>query len=311
MGLNAQQLLQNDPEYLRRQLAQQEIAKYQNLQNPQLGAAGTAGALLGRGLSNMFQGRGFFDVADEGLRKVAETQAIYNRVMQDFDPENPTASWAALSKAYADAGLAGPAQLAQQEYAKAFQTQKELGLRERQVKATEDKTAADIEQGAELNRIRRDTLLSELKKEERLGRYTEAQIKEIQERIARGDKKIVAGKDQYGVTIFYETDERAGTVRPIVPQGSTAAAPGSGIPGNLTPAQIQEEIKKRNEDAARRQSRAGSGGDEAELNPISGQVEFRTSKPTPLSASEIAGLSLQELQEYNRTGRIPNRLMGR
>ena len=54
MGLSAQQMLQNDPEYLARQMAQQEITKYQNFQNPQLGLAATSGALIGRGIGNLF-----------------------------------------------------------------------------------------------------------------------------------------------------------------------------------------------------------------------------------------------------------------
>ena len=61
MGMSAQQMLQNDPEYLARQLAQQEIQRYNNFQNPQIGLAATSGAIAGRGVANLFGGRGFFD----------------------------------------------------------------------------------------------------------------------------------------------------------------------------------------------------------------------------------------------------------
>jgi hypothetical protein len=251
MGLSAQQLLQNDPDYLRRQMQQQEMQRL----NPTGGAAGAIGAMLGRGLGNVASGRGFFDTQDPALQRVAQTQAIYNRVMSEFDPENPTPSWAALTKAFSDAGLAGPAQLAQQEYAKALQQQREMGLRERQVTATERnvditerRTDAEIEREQKAADLRERQLQLEIDKEARLGRYTDAQIKELNSRIAKGDKKIVAGKDQFGATIFYETDEQSGTVRPIVPQGSgvaPAAGPASGLPGNLTPAQISAELDRR------------------------------------------------------------------
>jgi hypothetical protein len=251
MGLSAQQLLQNDPDYLRRQMQQQEMQRL----NPTGDAAGAIGALLGRGIGNVASGRGFFDTQDPALQRVAQTQAIYNRVMSEFDPENPTPSWANLAKAFSDAGLAGPAQLAQQEYAKALQQQREMGLRERQVTATERgvditerRTDAEIEREQKAADLRERQLQLEIDKEARLGRYTDAQIKELNSRIAKGDKKIVAGKDQFGATIFYETDETTGTVKPIVPQGSgvaPAAGPASGLPGNLTPAQISAELDRR------------------------------------------------------------------
>jgi len=76
MGLDAQQMLQNDPEYLARQLARKEIQQYQNFQNPQIGLAATSGAVLGRGLANLFGGRGFFEVSDPALRKVSEVQSL-------------------------------------------------------------------------------------------------------------------------------------------------------------------------------------------------------------------------------------------
>ncbi len=86
--MSAQQMLQNDPEYLARQLAQQEIQRYQNFQNPQLGLASTSGAVLGRGLANLFGGRGFFEVSDPALRRVADTQRVFNEAMSSFDPSN-------------------------------------------------------------------------------------------------------------------------------------------------------------------------------------------------------------------------------
>lgn len=140
MGISAQQILQNDPEYLARQLAQQEIKQYQNLQNPMLGAPSVAGALLGRGIANLFQDRGFFDVADPALRRVADTQRVFNEAMSSFDPANPGSSYEAMAKRFAELGYGQQAMMAAQEAAKYRQQEriesrqlKELNLRERQV----------------------------------------------------------------------------------------------------------------------------------------------------------------------------------
>jgi hypothetical protein len=121
MGLSAQQILGNDPEYLQRQLAQQEIQKYQNFQNPQLGLAATSGALLGRGIANLFQGRGFFEVSDPALRRVSEVNSIISQGLQGIDPTDPTASanaYASIARQLAAAGYAQPAALAAAEASK-------------------------------------------------------------------------------------------------------------------------------------------------------------------------------------------------
>lgn len=147
MGMSAQQLLAQDPEYLSRQLAQQEIQRYQNFQNPQLGLAATSGAVLGRGLANLFGGRGFFEVSDPALRRVADTQRVFNEAMTNFDPANPAASYEAMARRFSELGFGQQAMMAaqeaakyrQQERAEAIRTEElgirrsELGLRERQV----------------------------------------------------------------------------------------------------------------------------------------------------------------------------------
>jgi hypothetical protein len=115
MGINAQQVLQNDPNYLARQLAQQEIQRYQNFQDPQIGLASTSGALLGRGLANLFQGRGFFEVSDPALRKVSQLQSLYNEAMQNFDPNNPSTAYANLATTLAQAGYGREAAMAAAE----------------------------------------------------------------------------------------------------------------------------------------------------------------------------------------------------
>lgn len=112
MGISAQQLLQSDPAYLQRQLAQQEMQRL----NPTGGAAGAIGALLGRGVSNLAGGRGFFDVNDAGLRRVADVQRIMSSAQ--FDPNNPAAYYESITKALQDAGYGDLAPMAAAEAAK-------------------------------------------------------------------------------------------------------------------------------------------------------------------------------------------------
>lgn len=128
MGISAQSILGSDPEYLSRQLARQEIERYQNFQNPQIGLASTSGALLGRGIANLFGGRGFFEVSDPALRRVSEVNSIISAELSNIDPTDSEAMARAynnMAKNLAAAGYAQPAILAAQEAAKVGATAKE------------------------------------------------------------------------------------------------------------------------------------------------------------------------------------------
>jgi hypothetical protein len=135
MGLDAQQMLQNDPEYLARQLARKEIQQYQNFQNPQIGLAATSGAVLGRGLANLFGGRGFFETSDPALRKVSEVQSLYNEAMQSFDPSNPAQSYTELATTLAQRGYGREAALAAAEANKYIGQAEDRELRRQEVNA--------------------------------------------------------------------------------------------------------------------------------------------------------------------------------
>lgn len=153
MGLDAQQMLQNDPEYLARQLARKEIQQYQNFQNPQLGLAATSGALLGRGIANLFGGRGFFDVSDPALRKVSEVQSLYNEAMQSFDPNNPGQSYAQLATTLAQRGYGREAALAAAEANKYVGQTEDRDLKRQEIEArirvAEAQAAATAETAAQ------------------------------------------------------------------------------------------------------------------------------------------------------------------
>ena len=127
MGASAQQILQSDPEYLQRQLQAQEMQRV----NPTGSAAGALGALLGRGISNVSQGKGFFQAPDYGLQRVSGVQGIMQSVQ--FDPNNPAAYYQEVGAALQRAGYSDLAPLAFQEARKLSVQDRELQLREQEV----------------------------------------------------------------------------------------------------------------------------------------------------------------------------------
>ncbi len=145
MGISAQQMLQNDPDYLARQAARQEIQQYQNFQNPQLGLAATSGALIGRGLANLYQGRGFFETSDPALRKVSEIQTLYNNAMQSFDPMDPSKSYATLATTLAQRGYGREAALAAAEANKFIGQGEDRNLKRQEIEARIRSTEAQAE----------------------------------------------------------------------------------------------------------------------------------------------------------------------
>jgi hypothetical protein len=132
MGASAQQILQSDPEYLRRQLAAQE----QQRVNPTGSAAGALGALLGRGLSNVSQGKGFFQAPDYGLQRVSGVQGIMKSVQ--FDPNNPAEYYNQIGRALLESGYSDLAPMAFTEARKLQVQERELGARERKVTIEEE-----------------------------------------------------------------------------------------------------------------------------------------------------------------------------
>jgi hypothetical protein len=115
---NQQALLGADPELYRQQLIQQEQARIGALpaQN-QLGAQ--LGTLLGRGLVNVAQDRGFFEVTNPVLQNLTKIQSVYNTAMQAADPNDPLSFYRELQTRFADAGLGQQSFMATQELRKA------------------------------------------------------------------------------------------------------------------------------------------------------------------------------------------------
>jgi hypothetical protein len=110
-------LLGADPELYRQQLLQQEQARVAAMP-AQNQLAGTLGGLLGRGVSNVAQDRGFFEVTNPVLQKLTSIQSVYNRAMQDSDPNVPMSFYKNLQTGFAEAGLGQQALMATQELRK-------------------------------------------------------------------------------------------------------------------------------------------------------------------------------------------------
>lgn len=234
MGMSAQQMLQNDPEYLARQLAQQEIQRYQNFQNPQIGLASTSGAVLGRGLANLFGGRGFFEVSDPALRRVADTQRVFNESMANFDPENPAASYEAMSRRFSELGFGQQAMMAAQEANKYLQQAREFNIKERAVGVQEEQVE-----------VSKKKLEMEIDDAARKNKLTEAQIKQIDAQIANlsADKySFQPQKDALGnlisVIAINKTNPSDVTTIQVAPQTSTT-------PGTDPAAAARAELEKR------------------------------------------------------------------
>jgi hypothetical protein len=116
---NQSQMLGADPELYRQQLIQQEQQRIASMpaQN-QLGA--TIGGLLGRGIGNVANDRGFFEVTNPVLQKLTQIQSIYNTSMKEADPNDPMSFYTTLQKNFSSAGLGQQALMAATE-AKKFE----------------------------------------------------------------------------------------------------------------------------------------------------------------------------------------------
>lgn len=138
MGMDVTKMLGSDPDVLRAQLMQQEMARYNQYQDPRMNLASTLGGLLGGGVVNVAQGRNFFESNNPVLRKASQLQEIYNTTAQSVDPNaNPAEFYRALQGNLAAAGFGPQAAMAAQEAYKYSKEEKEMSLKERQVSAAE------------------------------------------------------------------------------------------------------------------------------------------------------------------------------
>lgn len=145
--MNVTQMLGNDPDVLRAQLMQQEMARYNQYQDPRMNLASTLGGLLGGGAVNVAQGRNFFESSNPVLKKASQLQEIYNTTAQSIDPTaNPGDFYRALQGNLAAAGFGPQAAMAAQEAYKYGQQEREMSLKERQI-AAQEKNVSPFAQG--------------------------------------------------------------------------------------------------------------------------------------------------------------------
>jgi hypothetical protein len=138
MGMDVTKMLGSDPDVLRSQIMQQEMARYNQYQDPRMNLASTLGGLLGGGVVNVAQGRNFFESGNPILKKASQLQEIYNTTAQSIDPNSdPAQFYKVLQTNLAAAGFGPQAAMAAQEAYKFAKEGKEMSLKERQVAATE------------------------------------------------------------------------------------------------------------------------------------------------------------------------------
>jgi hypothetical protein len=124
MGQNVNYLLGNqatmlgaDPELYRQQLIQREQTRI-NALPPQQAYAAQMGSILGRGLGNIGQNRGFFEVTDPVLQKLTAIQNVYDQATKAADPNDPLSFYKELQTRFTDAGFGQQAMMANQELRK-------------------------------------------------------------------------------------------------------------------------------------------------------------------------------------------------
>jgi hypothetical protein len=81
--------------------------------NPTGGAAGAIGMLLGGGVRNLQEGRGFFEPSNPGLKRVTDVNNILKSVQ--FDPNNPATYYQQVGAALQEAGYSDLAPMAYEE----------------------------------------------------------------------------------------------------------------------------------------------------------------------------------------------------
>ena len=256
MGISAQQILGNDPEYLARQMYQQRLqgfmAPYTTSQER---SAAQLGGIIGGGIANLFGGRGFFDISDPSLKRVSDVNSIISAGLKDIDPTDPEAmatAYGSIAKQLAAAGYSQPAALAAGEAAK-MKAAIGAGFKESSNYMTKDGTPALYKNG----------------------RYYDAEGNEL------GPKDLrIIPKDSLGRIINTAT---AG-------DGKT----GGGETDQEKAKRLSEERKKKAEEDAKRAGRDPYydpiPGDSAEVLAAKGQRRLERDKERALKASEMGGI---------------------
>lgn len=169
MGQSAQNLFQT-PEQVGAERLKRQQSMFASAQSPYERMGLAIGNILG----------GALGVKDAAMERASATQSIYNAVVQSNPNINSSSFYTELANTLAAAGLGAEANYAMQEASKYIKEERDFGLRERGVAATE----RQVEQAQERIGIERDKLKADLAREERQGLLTKAQIRQIDAQIA-------------------------------------------------------------------------------------------------------------------------------
>ena len=183
--------INSDPSLVLQQALINREKQYSGISNPQQQLAARLGGMLGGGLTNLANDRGFFDVSDPLLNKVTKIQGVYNQVASQIDPAaNPEQFYTALQKAYSqDPELGQQALMAAQEAQKAKTSGMEMQIKESQLyKERPELIAGKIEDALKSGNEAEAMRLAEVKT--RLDQNRELDIEAKQASIAK-DKAYI------------------------------------------------------------------------------------------------------------------------
>jgi hypothetical protein len=242
-----------------------------------------------------------------GERGSEATKALFG--IQDPLMEKATMIQGVLGK-YADKDMTSPEVLGQmaQEFAGMGATKEAMVLAQQARDAMMKQEQIDLQR--ESVEVSRERVAVELANASRQNRLTDAQIREIDNRIKNtsGDNyKFELQKDPIGNTIgVIAIDKNNPEKFKIIP--FTASGTEAAKPDNSPAGQAAAALKKRQQ-SQRAAAQAQSGQDVQEVDPFSGEVTYRKGKPAKLTQEQKDEMTLREQQEYNRSGKIPQRIL--
>lgn len=299
MGMNVQDIFAQDPELLQRRLAMQEMQQL----NPSGSAAGAIGAVLGRGLGNVQQGRSFFEVADPALRAVSDMRKIYGDVMQNVDysnPEDVASKLSFLSQKLQEAGYTQQAMMAAQEAGKYSAQQRAADVQKQQLDISRERLDLERERG---ERVKLSPITAFTAEDGGMLFYDEkGQLYK--------DGKPYSGKQ---IRVQPTSTNPFGQIIAGAAGGQgQQGQPRAGQPQQGQPS-VQDQARKAYEDRVKKEradSQRSAGQAVPEIDPMTGDTVYREVQAAPATREQIDKMDRAELQEYYRSGKIPQRLIG-
>jgi hypothetical protein len=300
-----------DIQELRRQQAEREIAASGGefgVFAPLYRAGSRFGRQAAEGINTLMGAQ------DPMLKKAADIQSVLSKYQnEDLTSSsvlgNIARELAAIGYSNEAVGVAQQAAARRQQELETGFRQRQLDISERQAGVSERQVGVAEETLAfnkdKFTKIELPTLL-------RQNKITDAQVREIEARIANmaADKfNFTPIRDALGNVsgVLAINKSNPNDVKTINLGGTTpAAGAAAGQPGESA----ADALKRRREAEARasRQSRAGEV--EYEMGP-DGEMVATTVRNAPASQAQINEMSRTELQEYYRSGKIPQRLIGK